>query len=103
MTQLLFFCGSVERGLAWGDDEGVYFSGCGHQSPGGLRACRNGLILCLDLVGGRAVTITIEVEIGEGGEERNGGDPTKNAPYDSSDRGRLMSCGGGCRVGKCSL
>lgn len=95
MTQLLFSCSSVERGLTRGDDEGVYFSGCGHQSPGGLRACRNGLILCLNLVGGRAVTITIEVEIDEDDEERNGGDSAKNAPYDSSDRGGLMSCGGG--------
>jgi len=92
---MLFFCSSVERGLTRGDDEGVYFSGCGHQSPGGLTACRNDLILCLDLVGGRAVTIAIEVEIDEDDEERNGGNSAKNAPYDSSDRGMLTSCGGG--------
>ena len=92
MTQLLFFCSSAERGLTRGDDEGVYSSGCDHQSPGGLRACRNGLIRCLDRVGGRAVTITIEVEIDEDDEERNGGESAKNAPYDGSDGGRLMSC-----------
>jgi len=92
---MLFFCSSVERGLTRGDDEGVYFSGCNHQIPGGLRACRNGLVLCLDLVGGLAVTITIEVEIDDEEEERNGSDSAKNAPYDSSDRDRLMSSGGG--------
>jgi hypothetical protein len=92
---MLFFCSSIERRLTRGNDEGVYFGGCNHQSPGGLRACENGLIRYLDLLGGRAVTITIEVEIDDDGDKRNGGDSAKNAPYDSSDRGRMMSCGGG--------
>ena len=92
---MLFVCSSVRRGLTRRDDEGVYFNGCNHQTPGDLRACENGLIRYLDLVRGRAVTVTVEVEIYEDDDERDGGDSAKNAPYDSSDRGRLMSCGGG--------
>ena len=92
---MLFFSSFVRRGLTRGDDEGVYFGGCNHQSPGGLRACESNLIRYLDLVRGRTVTVTVEVEIYEGDDERNGGDSAENAPYDSSDRCRVMSRGGG--------
>ena len=92
---MLFFSSFVRRGLTRGDDEGVYFGGCNHQSPGGLRACENNLIRYLDLVRGRTVTVTVEVEIYEDDDEGNGDDSAKDAPYDSSDWGRVMSRGGG--------